>query len=157
MRLREFSNEDIPLYSKWLEKSYVKKWYGDPNDWLIEVESPAFAFIRHFIVEEYDKPIGFCQYYDYSIPGETWHGTVDVEGTYSIDYLIGDEEFLGKGYGTKIIRALCEKVFAETEAQRIIVQPDEENAASCNTLRSAGFVLDEENKIYILHRTDLCP
>jgi hypothetical protein len=31
-----------------------------------------------------------------------------------------------------------------------IVQPEEENHASCNTLLAAGYDYDEENKLYII-------
>ena len=156
MVFREFNDTDINLFSIWLHKDYVQKWYNDPEDWLNEVRSDEFSFIHHFIVEENDCPIGFCQYYDYAIPGEDWHGSFDIKDTYSIDYLIGEEAFLRKGYGTRIIEKLIQLIFGETNAQKIIVQPDEDNVASRNTLLSAGFILDEENNIFVITRADVC-
>lgn len=156
MTFREFTPIDIVLFEAWLNKEYIKKWYSDQEDWLLEVKSDDFAFIHHFIVEEDGKPMGFCQYYDYSIPGEDWHGAFDITDTYSIDYLIGEEAYLGKGYGTRIIKTLIEKIFAETSAQKIIVQPDNDNSASRNTLLSAGFQLDKSSNIFVLMRGDVC-
>lgn len=73
---------------------------------------------------------------------------VDVKETYSIDYMIGEEKYLGKGFGTYIIFALEEEVKANTDAKRIIVQPKSDNQASRNTLLSANFLYDGENDVY---------
>ena len=152
LELKNFTNKDIKLFTEWLNKDYIKKWYTDTDDWLNEVSSDKFEFIHHFIAADNNKPFGFCQYYDYSLGGENWHGAVDIKDTYSIDYLIGEKEYLGKGFGTKIIKLLTEKVFEETTASQIIVQPDKENATSRNTLVSAGYTFDEENDILIYKR-----
>jgi RimJ/RimL family protein N-acetyltransferase len=156
MVFREFCQKDIELFSTWLHKEYIRKWYSDPEDWLIEVRSDEFSFIHHFIVEENGSPIGFCQYYDYAIPGEDWHGTFDITGAYSIDYLIGEEAYLGKGYGKRIVEHLVRKVFEDSDARKIIVQPDDDNSASRNTLLSVGFQLDEENNIFVITRDEVC-
>ncbi|MEG0505689.1 MAG: GNAT family N-acetyltransferase, partial [Raoultibacter sp.] len=109
-----------------------------------------FSFLQHFIVEVENRSIGFCQIYEYHHSSETWHGNTEIDGTYSIDYLIGDTDYLGKGYGTAIINALIEKIRLEPSAKRIIVQPEPENKASCNTLLSCGFSFDTSNEIYVL-------
>ncbi|PHV70706.1 GNAT family N-acetyltransferase [Sporanaerobium hydrogeniformans] len=150
--LKEFSDDNIPLLKKWLYIPHVAAWYHAPLDWLEEVEkrNDEFSFLHHFIVEVGNHTIGFCQFYEYHYSGEDWHGNTDVDGTYSIDYLIGDIEYLGKGYGTAIIKALIEKIKMQNNAKRIIVQPEPENKASCNTLLSCGFSFDKFNEIYIL-------
>lgn len=153
LTLREFCDEDIQLFKKWLYLPHVAAWYHDPLDWIDEVEkrNSKFSFLHHFIVEKDDKAIGFCQFYEYHYSGEDWHGNIDVNGTYSIDYLVGDTEFLGKGYGTEIIKALIDKIKMQNNAKRIIVQPEPENIASCKTLLSCGFSFDMANEIYILN------
>lgn len=150
--LRQFHNADIILFEKWLYIPHVAKWYHDPLDWIDEVKkrNSEFSFLHHFIVELEGKPIGFCQYYEYHHSGEDWHGNIDITNTYSIDYLIGDTEYLGKGYGTAIIKALIEEIKLHNNPNRIIVQPELENKASCNTLLSCGFCFDSNNEIYIM-------
>lgn len=152
LQLREFCNEDIPLFKKWLFLPHVAMWYHDPLDWLDEVENRdgEFSFIHHFVVETERKPIGFCQFYEYCHSGEEWHGETEIAGTYSIDYLIGDTDCLGKGFGKAIVGALIEKVKGQPGAERIIVQPESENKASCNTLISSGFSFDSAKGIYII-------
>ena len=134
----------------WLNKEHVKRWYGDPNDWLIEVKgrNDKFEFIKHFIALYDDTPIGFCQYYACSDANEDWYGKIPLMGTYSIDYLIGEENYLGKGLGKAIIDLLIKNVFSLVDSERIIVQPDKENKASCNSLLSNGFIFDADNNVY---------
>lgn len=150
--LRQFYDKDIKLFEKWLYMPHIAKWYHNPLNWIDEAKkrNTEFSFLHHFIAELDGKPIGFCQYYEYHHSGEDWHGNTDINNTYSIDYLIGDTEYLGKGYGTAIVKALIEKIKLHHNPNRIIVQPEQENKASCNTLLSCGFSFDTNNEIYIM-------
>lgn len=93
-------------------------------------------------------PIGFCQYYDYALSGETWHGNMDVKDTYSIDYLIGETKYLGCGLGKSIVLHLLDEIRNKTAAKKIIVQPEIGNKVSRSTLLSAGFLYNAENDVY---------
>lgn len=152
LEFRQFSNEDIELFEKWLFMPHVAEWYHDPLDWMDEIKkrNDEFSFLNHFIVELEGKPIGFCQYYEYINSGEDWHGDTDISGTYSIDYLIGDTKFIGKGLGKRIVQLLIEQIKLQNKAKRIIVQPEQENIASCNTLLSCGFSFDTNNDIFVM-------
>ncbi len=152
LKLRLFRNEDVALFEKWLYMPHVAQWYHDPLDWMDEVKQrkDKFSFLHHFIVESEGKPIGFCQYYEYYHSGEEWHGDTDIDGTYSIDYLIGDTNYIGKGYGKGIVQLLIQEIKLQYNAKRIIVQPEQENKASCNTLLSCGFFFDTSNEIYVM-------
>ena len=152
VQLRDMQLSDLPLFREWLFVPHVAAWYHEPEDWIYEVEhqDDEFAFVRHFIVEREGNPVGFCQYYPYWRSGEDWHGAIPLEGTYSIDYLIGDQALLGRGYGTQIILALLEKIRAEPDAERVIVQPEPENLASCGVLRAGGFAFDKNNGVFLL-------
>lgn len=151
IKLRVFRDDDILLLRKWLYEKHVSKWYEHPLDWIEEVEKREsnFSWIHHYIVEYNDVAIGFCQHYEYCNSGEEWHGDIEIDGTYSIDYLIGESEYLKRGFGKVIINELLNIVGSISNAKRIIVQPDSENTASCNTLLSSGFNFDESNKLYL--------
>ncbi len=149
--VRKLVDEDVPMFKKWLYVPHVAKWYHEPLDWIYEVENreKEFHWINHFIVECNGNPIGFCQYYEFKNSGETWHGNVELEGTYSIDYLIGEQDYLKKGYGKEIISWLVDAISHIPNAKRIIVQPENENLASCNTLLTNQFSYDTTNEIFI--------
>lgn len=157
IKIRALNNDDIELFTKWLYTPHVAMWYHEPMDWIMEIEkrNSEFIWVHHFIVEFKDKPIGFCQYYEYKNSGEAWHGDVDIEGTYSIDYMIGEANYLGRGFGKQIIKALVDKIKLYNNAKRIIVQPEPENMASCKTLLSCDFTFNKINEIYILELINL--
>lgn len=55
---------------------------------------------------------------------------------------------IGRGLGTSIVLNLINKIQRNTDAKKIIVQPEPENKASRNTLLSAGFLYDVENDVF---------
>lgn len=154
LQLRPLLDADIPQFKTWAYQDYIEKWYAPVEDWLYEIEHrhDEFSWIKHFIVVLDNKDIGFCQYYEYKCGGEDFHGDIALDGLYSIDYFIGEKAYLKKGLGKAIILELSKKIFDIPEAKRIIVQPEIENAASCNALLSAGYAYDEKNKVYLLER-----
>ncbi len=152
LKLKPIEDEDIPLFEKWLYKEYILKWYHEPEEWIKEIRQrdAEFSFLSHFIVLDGDKPFAFCQYYDCYNAQEEWYA-VDLPGEkYSIDYLIGDESYLGKGYGKAIVKALVEKIKSYPTAKSIVVQPEEGNIPSAKSLLANGFEYDEKNEYYYL-------
>lgn len=149
--LKKFTDEDIPLLAKWLDTEHIKPWFTDPQAWLDEVREREgeYSWIRHYIICRSSATIGFCQYYPYWKSGEDWHGNIPAEGTYSIDYLIGEVENLQKGYAGAAVRLMGELIAEEKDAKRIIVQPETDNHASRNTLLSAGYSYDMANGLFL--------
>jgi RimJ/RimL family protein N-acetyltransferase len=148
--LKPVEDTDLDLISRWLNKEHVLKWYHDTDDWMYEIQNRhgAFRFIRHFLAFSGEQPIGFCQYYDCFDAKEDWYEVGEKGAVYSIDYLIGEADFLGKGYGKAIVMELERIIRAEPVAKCIIVQPEPENAASCGTLLSCGYQFDETRQYY---------
>ena len=152
LHLKALANTDIDLLTTWLNKEYIIKWYNDPNEWLEEVNErhSTYSWINHFIVMDGDIPIGFCQYYDcYDANDmEDWYEVKESGDTFSIDYLIGDESYLGKGYGKAIIKLLTETIWQKEQVKQIIVQPDENNHASNHVLMANGYLYDKSKSYY---------
>jgi len=154
MKLKELIDDDINLIDKWLDKPYIINWFINKESWMNEIKNrnTYYNFIHHFIVYIDNTPIGFCQYYDYRLGKESWHGSYKLSQTYSIDYLIGEEEYLKKGNGVKLVKLLTEKIFNDTNALDIIVQPDKMNIKSRRTLKSAGYVYDLNNDLFYINK-----
>ncbi|MBP1040417.1 GNAT family N-acetyltransferase [Vagococcus sp. BWB3-3] len=152
--LRPFKDEDMPMLAIWLEKQHIRKWYQNPEDWLLEVteRNNTYAWLHHFIVMNEAIAIGFCQYYDcYDARElETWYTVHEPGETFSIDYLIGNEWDIGKGYGKEIVRLLTERIANQEKGQRIVVQPEKENTASNKVLEWNNYVYDDEKKYYVI-------
>ena len=124
--LRPLTDDDLPLLRHWLEKPHVRTWFEHPDHWLREARQrrTEFAWIRHFIALCGQTPVGFCQYYPYARGGENWHGSVPVDGSYSIDYLVGDETSLRRGLGARMVLALIRILRDVPDAPRVSVRPD---------------------------------
>ena len=151
INLRKMTLNDLALFKKWLSAPHVARWYERPQDWVEEVEQQdgAFHWLHHFIVEYEGKSVGFCQYYACQDSDEPWEGYTALGGSYSIDYLIGEPDYLHKGLGKQVVTALLEQIKARPDALRVVVQPDEDNCASCALLLSCGFLLDAVKRIYV--------
>ena len=152
LTLRKIYDSDIALLTEWLNKDYILKWYHDTDDWLQEISgrNDEFSWIHHFIVMDEETPVGFCQFYDcYDANDmETWYEVIKRGDTFSIDYLIGNERYLGKGYGKAIVKLLTETVWQKEQVKQIIVLPDEDNHASNHVLMASGYVYDKCKSYY---------
>ncbi|MCL2167190.1 MAG: acetyltransferase [Clostridiales bacterium] len=156
LKLRLFYDGDIPLMERWLYAPHVAAWYKHPDHWLRELRERRgeFSFLSHYIVEYEEKAVGFCQYYDcfHSRLHEVWNDewkVGDKQGeVFSIDYLIGETEYLRRGLGKRIVAELMGKLRA-IGAIRCIVSLEPDNIASRRVLEANGFTM--RNGDYVLN------
>lgn len=161
LELRLLGDHDVPLVEAWLHKPHVKKWYDIPQmgvtieDWMHEIQERhgAFRWLTHLVATWQGAPIGLCQYYRCEDSGDEDFGALPVEGSYGIDYLIGEEAYLGKGLGRRMITLLVDTVFTFPDAKRVTADIDKDNAASEKTLLACGFMLaDAEHSRYVVEK-----
>ena len=150
--LRSVGDGDVEQLEVWLNKEHVLKWYHDADEWLYEIweRDGEFAFLNHFIVLVDGTPVGFGQYYDCFDAKEEWYAAGAADEMFSIDYFIGEEGYLGKGYGKAIVAALVGMIRQRRPEAKIVVQPEPENIASGRALLANGFVFDETAGYYIM-------
>ncbi len=161
LELRLLEDNDIPLLEEWLNKEHVKRWYEVPHlgitidNWISEIKEykGEFKWITYFIVLWQSYPIGLCQYYKCVDSSDEDFGTLPLAGSYGIDYLIGEEDYIGKGLGRRMIALLVDKIFSLQDAKIITADIDKDNRASKEALLSCGFILlDADGSRYILNR-----
>ena len=158
LTLRPFCDADIALMQRWLYTPHVAKWYTYPEHWLLELRQRhgTFSFLTHFIAEAGDVPFGFCQYYDtfFATEHEVWNDDPDVGKTqgdiYSIDYLIGEAEYLQRGFGKEMITQML-ALLQKTGAKTVIAQPEPGNIASKRALEASGFIWNGKSYRYSIH------
>lgn len=143
-------DEDIVIFSQWLDKEYIRKWFGEKKDWLNEVNerNGEYSFLKHFIVYHNNRKIGYCLYADCFFLKdleeeehdfkELYGDVTEKNHTYEIGYLIGEEEYLNRGISKIIIQLLEEKII-EVGGKEIAADPSEENIFSIKALLSYGF------------------
>lgn len=138
MKIREFTPADLNIMGMWLAQDYIQKFWGNPHDWINEISENICAdWVKYFIVE-CGTPVGFLQYYETDkAPQGEWSN--EPIGTVGIDYLIGDIEYLGKGYGSKTVRLLVDFIKSKNEYDYIVADPIVENVSSIKVLENKGF------------------
>lgn len=153
--LRKLEDKDIELVELWLKEEHVAKWFGDSSDWIEEIygRNKDFNFIHHFIVEGENGAVGFCQYYDYWKLPEDDLEAIEPEGTYGIDYMIGEVSLRGNGIGKHIVKMICDKVCEENKnVVQIVADPTIEekriNIPSIKVLEANCFFYDKKSKLY---------
>lgn len=161
IEFRVLEDGDISLVEQWLNKDHVKRWYDIPeqevsiDDWLYELKERhgEFHWLNHLIVMNQDTPIGMCQYYKCKDSVDEDFGSLVIENSYGIDYLIGEKDYLGKGIGKEMIEQLVKRILELPDAQRVTADIDNENLASKNVLLSCGFkMLDEDGSRYVFEK-----
>lgn len=160
LELRPLNDNDVSLVESWLNRQHVKRWYEIPllgvtiNDWMHEIEERGreFKWLTHLILMSQGRPIGLCQYYKCEDSDEDF-GNLPIAGTYGIDYLIGEEPYIGKGMGKGMIALLVDRIFSFPDALRVTADIDKDNKASEKALSTCGFTLfDAERSRYVYRR-----
>ena len=56
-----------------------------------------------------------------------------------VHLLVGPEEYVGKGYGTALLRGLVTLAFRHPETERVVAEPDASNDAALRVFEKVGF------------------
>lgn len=145
---RRLAEEDFPLLRQWLRQPHVARWWNH--------ETSPEAVARDFgaaargaepsedlLVLLDGLPVGLVQrsrYGDYPEYLEALAPILEVDAeAVSIDYLIGDPQRIGRGLGSRVIRAIVESTWDDyPSAPSIVVPVSAANRASWRALEKAG-------------------
>ena len=158
IQLITFQDEDVALFSQWLNKDYIYKWFccdGKEDEqaridseqaWLDLVTNRAENPHNHlFIVTCEGSKIGFGVCLD--LTGEPEYqkeqypdlsGKIIAGEALELNYCIGEEAYLNKGVGKIIIKRLEEEC-SKLGAALMLADPNEENIPSVKVLLENGF------------------
>jgi aminoglycoside 6'-N-acetyltransferase-1b len=158
----KFTNEHLPLYFDWAARPHEKE------QWFREGYQPVEAIYKKleenngvypYIIKIDNKPVGFIQSYEV-VHGNVWQELEnEPAGTIGFDLFIGEEDYVGKGYGTKVVKAFSKLLFAPTGVQKIIVDPFADNKKAIRCYEKAGFIFarrwfdDVGTEIYIMEKS----
>ena len=145
IRFRPMTLGDLPLMHRWVNMAHVREWW-DPLPTLEAVAAKYTVQIlgreptRSFIIEADARPVGYIQTYriaDY--PNYARHLGAEG-GSVGVDLLIGDEEYVGHGAGSEILREFLESVvFADQSVTECSIGPEIANGRAIRAYEKAGF------------------
>lgn len=144
---KKLSSEDLPLLHKWLNNPHVKEWYGrDEKSDLASIKAKYVPRIegkeptKCYLAYCEDKPLGFLQTYMISDhPDYAKHADINFEAA-SVDLFIGEEEFMGKGLGSLMLKKFIKDiVFKEMNADICVIGPEPNNTRAIKSYEKVGF------------------
>ena len=159
--LRAATKDDIPLLKRWDEKPHVASAGGDDDwyDWDAEVPREA-AWGEILIAEEDGRPVGVMEIIDPAREPSRYWGDIE-DNLRAIDIWIGEEEDLGRGLGTEMMRAALARCFADPKVRAVVIDPLESNVRARRFYERLGFKFvdrrvfeRDECMVYRLDRAD---
>jgi aminoglycoside 6'-N-acetyltransferase len=145
--LRPMTRGDLPMVTRWRQAPHVHRWWqsdGEPNEDNVAAQYgpdiDGMTPTRIWVVEANGRSVGFVQDYRLADYPEYALLTPDPKAI-GVDYAIGDEQWLGRGIGPRMLWAWSLRTrhrFAD--ATTYFAAPDHRNEASLRMLEKAGFV-----------------
>ena len=142
--LRIANKEDLGLLEYWDTKAHVIA--SDPDDdWNWKYELQRFPKWREQLVAMLnERPIGFIQIIDPAEEESHYWGAVSND-LRAIDIWIGEEEDLGKGYGTVMMKLALARCFS-SNVKAVLIDPLASNKDAIRFYERLGFQFVEKRK-----------
>ena len=123
--LRLMTEHDLAMLYEWLNRSHIVEWWGgEKHATLADVQEQylpsvlAQESVTPYIAMLNGEPIGYAQSYVALGSGDGWWEEETDPGVRGIDQSLANASQLGKGLGTKLVRALVELLFNDPEVAR---------------------------------------
>lgn len=160
LRYRDATVSDAPILRQWDKYDHIIA--SDPDgEWDWETEIGKIVDWREqwmFLLE--DEPLGFVQIIDPEKEESHYWGDIG-SGYQAIDIWIGPEKYLGRGYGTQMMKAAVDYCFSKSEVNSVIIDPLVSNVRAIEFYQRLGFRFLENRDfeesrcaIHILNRSD---
>lgn len=146
--LRLMNEQDFPMLHDWLNRPHIVEWWGgdEARPTLSDVQEEylpsalAKESVTAYIATLDNEPIGYAQSYIALGSGGGWWENETDPGVRGIDQSLANPSHLGKGLGTKLVRALMEMLFKDPEVTKIQTDPSPDNLRAIRCYEKAGFV-----------------
>ena len=135
---RKATIDDLALLKYWDQQAHVIQ--ADPNDdWDWENDLIHDPEWREQLIAEIDgKPLGFIQIIDPAEEETHYWGQI-APNKRAIDIWIGEEENLGKGYGTIMMTLALQRCFSDPKVTEVVIDPLESNTQAIRFYKKLGF------------------
>lgn len=151
LNLRPLEKADFVTLYHWLNAPHLKPFYmrdGISLETVLKKFSPRVGLphdVKCVIATEGGQAFGYMQWYFNRTFPDYGAATIGRMAGVSIDYFIGDTNFLGRQLGTKMLDALVVQICLEIEAiNRIFyIAHDDDNLPAIRCSTRAGFVAEE--------------
>ena len=161
LTIRSLECIDKNLIVKWLTDSEILQYYeGRDNPYNEKkVEEKFYAGnvnTTRCIIEYYQKPIGYIQYYIISENECEEYGYSNFIGTiFGTDQFIGEANYLGQGIGKDLMKLMIDFLSTVKCAQKIVLDPQTWNKRAIKCYENSGFIKVKLLSKHELHEGEL--
>ena len=145
IRIRDFTESDLPLMLKWLTDDRVLEYY-EGRDIRFTMDTLSAHFLEaipdgfRVIIEYRNVPIGYGQVY--RVSGEMfdeYNYPDDGHVVFAMDQFIGEPEYWSKGIGSLFLKMMAAYLKENMSAERVILDPHQNNNRAIRAYEKAGF------------------
>ncbi len=145
LRLRDVTNDDLPLIGQWLQADHVRSFWGDPGANLRLLSEPPANGNWRAIIEADGRKVGMVLWQHPTREELDAAGLADIPtSVIDIDIMIGELNALGRGVGTSAIRLVAEAALSDPTVPFVMACARLDNLASQRAFAKAGFRKDRE-------------
>lgn len=145
IELRPATIDDLELLRHWDEQPHVIAATGD-DDWGWDEELLLHREWREQLIAELDgRPIGYLEIIDPAREDTHYWGDVGPD-LRAIDIWIGEEDDLGRGYGTEMMRLALARCFADPGVTAVLIDPLASNVRAHRFYERLGFRFVERRR-----------
>ena len=132
------TEKDYKQLHKWCSKDYVYEWFEQrilSYDEIVNKYQKKLndQIQKLFIIKSNNKDIGLVQIYKYDEILDNY------KNVYEYDIFIGEEDYLNKGIGKKVIAKANEMIYKDYHADAIILRPFKRNIRAIKCYKKCGF------------------
>lgn len=160
---RPLTRADLPDVLRWHQAAHAAPWFdhepqdlaGTEHEYGPAIEGAEPTAMHAILLN--GRAIGYMQHYLLSSYPDYQLALGIYDDAAGIDYIIGDEAFVGRGFGPQIIRQYVQEIVlpAYPGISSVISSPSPENARSLRALEKAGF--RQERTVDVLGQSErLC-
>ena len=145
LRLRDVTNDDLPLIEQWLNADHVRSTWGDPCANLRLLSEPPANGNWRAIFEADGHEVGIVLWQHPTREELDVAGLADIPtSVIDIDIMIGDFNALGRGLGSDAISLVAEVALSDPTVPFVMACARLDKLASQRAFAKAGFHKDRE-------------
>ncbi len=143
--LRPMAEHDLPMLHQWLNRPHIVVGWGGERPTIQQVQQ---CYLPRILTAERvtpyigllgGRPLAYAQSYVALGAGDGWWEDETDPGVRGIDQSIADPELLGQGLGTRLVGALVDLLFSDSQVSRIQTDPAPHNLRAIRCYEKAGF------------------
>ena len=145
LRLRDVTNDDLPLIEQWLHADHVRSTWGDPGANLRLLSEPPATGSWRAIIEADGHKVGIVLWQHPTREELDVADLTDIPtSVIDIDIMIGEADALGRGLGSGAISLVAKVALSDPTVPFVMACAGLDNVASQRAFAKAGFRKDRE-------------